>query len=176
MTRELARSFFDRPAKTVARDLVGCFLVTKGRNGHKRHMITETEAYDGPGDLASHASKGRTKRTELMFGPPGFYYVYLVYGLHWMLNVTTGPVDYPAAVLIRGIMGYHGPAKLTKKLRVSGKLNGMEATRRSGIWFEKRNPAFDPIKIKADKRIGIDYAGPIWSKKKWRFTLISSSS
>jgi DNA-3-methyladenine glycosylase len=80
--------------------------------------ITETEAYVGPDDLASHAAKGRTKRNEPMFGPPGIFYVYFVYGMHWMLNVVTGPVGYPAAVLIGGVKVIIGPGRLRKALRI----------------------------------------------------------
>ena len=94
--------FFDRPADRVAHDLIGCCLNwTRSDDSHSR-MITETEAYIGPHDLASHAARGRTKRTEVMFGEPGTLYLYFVYGMHWMLNVVTGPAGYPAAVLIRG--------------------------------------------------------------------------
>jgi len=81
----------------------------------------------GPDDLASHAARGRTKRNKVMFGPPGMFYVYFVYGMHWMLNVVTGPVGYPAAVLIRGIEGIQGPGRLTKALRINGNLNGRAA-------------------------------------------------
>jgi DNA-3-methyladenine glycosylase len=81
----LRPSFFNRGAKSVARDLIGSYLVCRG-NTVLRNKITETEAYVGPHDLACHASRGRTDRTQPMFGPPGTFYVYLVYGLHWMLN------------------------------------------------------------------------------------------
>jgi DNA-3-methyladenine glycosylase len=83
-------AFFDRPALKVASDLIGCRLHSNLGNQTQSRIITETEAYTGTGDLASHASKGRTKRTEAMFGPPGSFYVYFVYGVHWMLNVVTG--------------------------------------------------------------------------------------
>ena len=81
--------FFDRDAEIVARELIGCGLVCRRVDRLLKHKITETEAYVGPHDLACHASKGRTKRTEVMFGPPGTLYIYLIYGLHWMLNVVT---------------------------------------------------------------------------------------
>ena len=103
MKKPLSQSFFNRHVLKVAYELIGCYLVRKIENKIERYMITETEAYDGLEDLACHASKGRTKRTEIMFGPAGHAYIYFVYGIHWMLNITTGPVDYPAAVLIRGI-------------------------------------------------------------------------
>jgi len=94
----LTATFFDRPAEKVAHDLIGCRLHWKEDDRPHSRVITETEAYTGPDDLASHASKGRTQRNEAMFGPPGTFYEYFVYGLHWMLNVVTGPIDYPAAV------------------------------------------------------------------------------
>ena len=95
----LAAPFFDRPALKVARDLIGCLIHSKLGKQTQSRIITEVEAYTGPNDLASHASKGRrTKRNEVMFGSPGTFYAYLVYGLHWMLNVVTGPGSYPSAV------------------------------------------------------------------------------
>jgi DNA-3-methyladenine glycosylase len=163
--------FFRRPTLQVARDLIGCYLVRAHNGTIERHMITETEAYDGHDDLASHASKGRTHRTSIMFGAAGYYYVYLVYGIHWMLNIVTGEKDYPAAVLIRGIEGAHGPARLTKLLDITGTLNGKKVSRRSGFWIEKRKADIPPRMIQATPRIGVDYAGPVWSKKKYRFVL-----
>jgi DNA-3-methyladenine glycosylase len=175
MKKVLPSSFFNRSTLTVARELIGCYLV-RLRNGKiERHLITETEAYHGIKDLACHASKGRTERTEIMFGPAGYAYVYFVYGIHWMLNIVTGPIGHPSAVLIRGLEGMKGPAVLTKKLGITGELNGKKLSRKNGLWIEKvkmqsaggrtRN------KIQRTPRIGIDYAGPIWSKKKWRFVL-----
>jgi DNA-3-methyladenine glycosylase len=117
-------NFFDRAAHEVAYDLIGCRL-NRLIDGRKQSLIiTETEAYVGAEDLDSHASKGRTKRTEVMFGAAGTLYVYFVYGLHWMLNVVTGPIDYPAAILIRSVEGIVGPARLTKALGITGQLNG----------------------------------------------------
>jgi DNA-3-methyladenine glycosylase len=157
--RVLAATFFDRPADKVAHDLIGCHLHWKeGDQSHSR-IITETEAYTGPNDLASHASKGRTKRNEALFGQPGIFYVYFVYGLHWMLNVVTGPLDYPAAVLLRGIEGIVGPARLTKALGITGDLNRKSATEETGLWFsEGTRPS--PKQIVRSARIGVDYAGP----------------
>jgi 3-methyladenine DNA glycosylase Mpg len=123
----LDATFFDRPAEKVAHDLIGHRLNWMRRDTIDSHIIIETEAYIGPEDLASHAAKGRTKRNEAMFGPPGIFYVYFVYGLHWMLNVVTGPVGYPAHALLRSVEGILGPARLTKALTISGELNGMLA-------------------------------------------------
>ena len=167
----LPQSFFNRPVLEVAHGLIGCYLVRKIEGAIEKYMITETEAYDGEKDLACHASKGRTNRTEIMFGPAGHIYVYFVYGIHWMLNIVTGPKDYPAAVLIRGVQHLHGPARVTKKLKINGKLNGKKLGKESGLWIEKRNKTISPTQIQKTTRIGVDYAGPIWSKKKYRFVL-----
>lgn len=134
-------------------------------------MITETEAYDGPDDRASHASRGRTARTEAMFGSPGRFYVYLCYGLHFMLNIVTGPEDYPAAVLIRGVLGFNGPGKLTHALKIDKNLNAQRASVRSGLWFEDRGFAVEKSFIEKTPRVGVAYAGPVWSQKPYRFIL-----
>ncbi len=97
----LRTDFFKRPAAAVARDLLGKALVRQRGNGRLSAIITETEAYEGVHDLASHSARGLTPRTAVMFGPPGRFYVYRIYGLHWMLNIVTGEIDEAAAVLIR---------------------------------------------------------------------------
>jgi DNA-3-methyladenine glycosylase len=167
--RILTAAFFDRPAEKVAYDLIGCRLRSTLDTNRQSHIITETEAYVGAHDLASHASKGRTKRNKAMFGQPGTFYMYFVYGLHWMLNVVTGPVGYPAAVLIRSVEGIVGPARLTKALEITGDLNGKAANRETGLWFSRRLSS-KPL-IQRTRRIGIDYAGPVWSNKPYRFIL-----
>ena len=172
MTTEtvLEPAFFDRPADKVARDLAGRTLVRQLNSERVALTITETEAYLGPHDLACHAAKGRTLRTEVMYGPPGTLYVYFIYGLHWMLNVVTGPEDYPAAVLIRGAGHLSGPARLTRALPIDGALNGKAASPETGLWFEAgegRQP------VTATPRIGVDYAGPRWSARNLRFVLRS---
>jgi len=163
--------FFNRPTLIVARDLIGCTLARRRNGKTERYLITETEAYDGPADKASHASRGITPRTQIMFGEAGYLYVYFVYGIHWMLNIVTGPKGYPAAVLIRGIQSAPGPARLTKKLDITGFLNGKRPTKQNGLWFEARSQPLGRGAIVCSPRIGVDYAGPIWSEKKWRFTL-----
>ena len=168
----LPPEFFDRPADKVARDLLGKALLRRQGRSVTTHIITETEAYIGPQDLASHAAGGRrTKRTEIMFGQAGTLYVYFVYGMHWMLNVVTGEIGYPAAVLIRGIEGAEGPARLTRALNITGELNGKLARKGSGLWFADcgSQPASNAILRTA--RIGVDYAGPVWAAKKYRFVL-----
>lgn len=175
MSKRLPSSFFNRPVLRVAEDLIGCYLVRQLGEKIERAMITETEAYDGENDLACHASKGRTKRTEIMFGPAGYAYVYFVYGMHWMLNIVTGPKDYAAAVLIRGVENISGPARVTKKFRIDGMLNGKKLSKESGLWIEARDRNISAKSIKKMPRVGVDYAGDIWSKKKWRFVLKSDS-
>jgi DNA-3-methyladenine glycosylase len=98
--------------------------------------IVETEAYEGIHDLASHSSKGRASRTEVMFGPAGCVYVYRIYGLHWMLNVVTGPESEAAAVLIRGFEGLNGPGRVTAALGIDASFYGKEARPETGLWFE----------------------------------------
>jgi DNA-3-methyladenine glycosylase len=168
--KALKADFFNRAADTVAFDLIGCRLYWNYAGRSDSRIITETEAYTGPDDLASHAAKGRTKRTEVMFGEPGRLYIYLVYGLHWMLNVVTGPVGYPAAVLIRGLQGINGPARLTKVMGVTDSLNGKPAEKKSGVWFIE-GPRPPGSKIIRSGRIGVEYAGPVWAAKPYRFTL-----
>jgi DNA-3-methyladenine glycosylase len=166
--RPLGSRFFNRNAEDVARDLIGSDLVR--RRGHRlfQFTITETEAYVGPHDLACHASRGRTTRTEPMFGPPGTLYVYLIYGLHWMLNVVTGPVGYPAAVLIRSAGGIMGPGRLAKALEITGALNGSTAAVSSGVWFSTGDQRIS-LQMICTPRVGVNYAGPIWSMKPLRF-------
>jgi DNA-3-methyladenine glycosylase len=159
--------FFDRDAEIVARELIGCRLIRRRNNKLHEHKITETEAYLGPHDFACHSSKGRTKRTEVMFGPPGTLYIYLVYGLHWMLNVVTGPIGYPAAVLIRGVDALAGPGRLTKSMGITGALNGRAATEAVGVWFVGSDG--ERARVLRTARIGVEYAGPVWSARKYRF-------
>ena len=164
----LKPAFFDRPANIVARDLPGRTLVCRVNGSRVALVISEVEAYLGPHDLASHSARGRTARTEVMYGPAGSLYIYFVYGLHWMLNVVTGPIGYPAAVLICGAGDLSGPGRLTRGLAIYDALNGKPATVETGLWFEAGGGAGPII---ATPRIGVDYAGPRWSARKLRFVL-----
>ncbi len=166
----LDESFFSQKTLKAAKDLVGCYLVLKSGDKKVRLMITETEAYVGPHDLASHSSKGRTARTEVMFAEPGTIYIYLIYGMYYMLNIVTEEKNFPAAILIRGVEGFDGPGKLTKALGITKILNGKKAIPETGLYFEPRDPDFKGTILKS-KRIGVDYAGPIWTEKEYRFTL-----
>jgi DNA-3-methyladenine glycosylase len=129
--------------------------------------INETEAYDGEEDLACHASKGKTPRNQVMYGEPGVIYLYLCYGMHWLLNIVCEKKGYPAAVLLRGTLEVNGPGRLTKKLGIDGQLNRKRAVYSNGLWFEQG----DLVKkeIQTGPRIGVNYAGEYWAKKPYRF-------
>lgn len=160
--------------KTVAlaRWLLGKHLCRRLPDGSEdARLITETEAYHGESDLACHARAGRTKRTQVMYGLGGVWYVYLCYGIHEMLNLVVGPADFPAAILIRGVEGAIGPGRVTKALSIDRQLNAASATNpTSGLWLEDRGVRIPRRLITTTPRIGIYYAGPIWSAKHWRFT------
>jgi len=244
MHKILSQKFFQNENTVkIAKSLLGKFLIRRFKIPRKSvhcevMMITEVEAYDGFKDKASHAHRGKTERNKIMFGSAGHWYVYFTYGIHWMLNIVTGPKEYPAAILIRSVLArplslpstrssatadslvlarfadrgsaktigpgkaaarvsenrsrshFHwqvinGPARLTKALEIDGKLNGQPANQKSGLWIEDRgfrigNPPSHKasadnfhspwrMKIKKSPRIGVDYAGPVWAKKRYRF-------
>jgi DNA-3-methyladenine glycosylase len=205
--RVLPTAFFNRPTLEVARELLGCFLCRRlkpsearfARSIRQRRIdlgnkgkiirleITEVEAYDGPEDKASHAHRGKTARNAPMFGEAGRWYVYFTYGMHWMLNIVTGPTGYPAAVLIRGgklklakdefarsvrseqRTVLEGPARLTKFLEIDKQFNNKKAVRKTGLWVEKGRRV-PHEKIRCAARIGVAYAGT-WAGKPYRFLL-----
>ncbi len=163
----LNSSFFSRDVLTVAPELVGKVLVRSFENGlAERFIITEVEAYRGTEDLACHASKGRTPRTEVMYHQGGLVYVYLIYGMYWMLNFVTGEPDNPQAVLIRGLEGCYGPGRLTKRLSIGKDFYGEDLTSSSRLWVEDCDVKY---KIETATRVGVDYAGEEWDSKPWRF-------
>lgn len=164
-------NFFNSSVLEICPQILGKHLVQKNNKYIKHYIITEIEAYDGLQDLASHARFGKTKRNKPMFGPAGHFYVYLIYGMHWMLNVVTGPTNYPAAILIRSTKEISGPGKLTKALKIDKTLNNMPAEHQIGLWFESNNIKFNSNQIITTPRIGVNYAGPLWSKKNYRFVL-----
>ena len=154
---------------SLARKLLGKLLVRRHPDGSiSRHRITEVEAYDGEADLACHARKGRTKRTEVMYRGGGIWYVYLCYGIHEMLNLVTGPEGYPAAILIRGLQGISGPGRVTNQLGIGRSLNGQIAGPNSGLWIESDGPEVPRHLVRSGPRVGVDYAGEIWAAKPWR--------
>lgn len=154
-----------------ARWLLGKALVRRRPDGTEdARLILETEAYCGETDLACHARAGRTKRTEVMYGEGGVWYVYLCYGIHEMLNLVVGPRDWPAAILIRGVEGAVGPGRVTKALAIDRQLNAKAAIPANGLWIEDRGVRVPRSRVEVTPRIGVDYAGPLWSAKHWRFT------
>ena len=165
--QKLHEEFFTRDVLTVAPQLLGKILVRRVGEELFRYSITETEAYRGVEDLACHASKGRTSRTEVMYHRGGVLYVYLIYGMYWMLNVVTGQENDPQAVLIRGLENIYGPGRLTRKLQIDRSFYAENISLSSRIWIEDNG--LQPL-YKAGKRIGVDYAGE-WKDKLWRFTL-----
>ena len=171
MKRLVEADFCSRNTVALARSLIGKHLVVDTDGERGAFVITETEAYDGPEDLACHASKGRTKRTETLFGPPGCWYVYLCYGVHEMLNLVTGPVDYPAAILIRGLGEVSGPGRLTKHLGIDRRFNARTALVETGMWVEDRGSRPNEADIETTPRIGVDYAGDDWANRPYRFVL-----
>jgi DNA-3-methyladenine glycosylase len=162
-------SFFDRDTVEVARALLGQRLVRQLPDGARiESVVTETEAYDGFEDRASHAHRGETPRNAVMFGPPGHVYVYLCYGVHWLLNITTREPGYPAAVLLRGTMAVTGPGRLTRHFRLDGAQNRQPLGVEAGLWLEAgAAPPADAVV--AGPRMGVAYAGPEWAEKPWRF-------
>jgi len=174
MSKRLPRKFYTQPTLKVAKQMLGKYIIRKIGRKKLVGRIVETEAYIGPEDKASHASRGLTERNKVMFGEAGHWYVYFTYGMHWMLNIVTGPKGYPAAVLIRGVRDVNGPARVTKKLKINGSFNGKVAVKKSGLWIEDRGVRVK--KFKRTARVGIDFAGPYWAKRKYRFVLVTVSN
>jgi DNA-3-methyladenine glycosylase len=170
----LPRSYFNRSTLLVARSLLGKYLVRKNGAGTVAGQIVEVEAYVGPHDLACHASKGRTMRTDVLFGPPGIAYVYLIYGMYHCLNVVTERAEFPAAVLIRAIEVkgrlIDGPGRLCRAFSIDRSLNRIDMTARRHLWFEDRGTKIPRGNIGEFPRIGVSYAGT-WADKPYRFRL-----
>jgi DNA-3-methyladenine glycosylase len=186
---KLPRSFYEQSTVDVAKLLLGKFLVRKHPDGASVGRIVETEAYIGPQDLACHAAKGRTKRTEVMFGAAGHAYVYFIYGFYSMLNLVTEAKDYPAAVLIRAVEPVKGmelmkqrrrsdelrnlasgPGKLCQAFAIDRSLNGADVCAKD-LYIEDRGGP--PPRILSTARIGVDYAGK-WKDKRLRFIVRGS--
>lgn len=163
----LDAAFYAQDALTVAPLLVGARVCRRLDNGTLlTARITETEVYRGGEDGACHARSGRTPRTEMLYAPGGYAYVYLIYGLHWLFNVVTGPADFPQAVLIRALEApLDGPAKWTHALSVSGKHNGLYLPKSQEIWLEEG----DHPSLETAPRVGIAYAPEPWRSMPWRF-------
>ena len=166
----MKQGFYGRDTGVVAEELLGKHLCRRLPSGRIiRGRIFETEAYDGFEDRASHAHKGPTARNVVMFGPPGHAYVYLCYGLHWILNFTTREKGYPAAVLLRGVEGVEGPGRTTRHFQINRRHNEQVLSRVNGLWVEDDGREICAGAIHRAPRVGIDYAGAEWAAKPWRF-------
>ncbi len=188
MSSILPRDFYLQPVVETALSLIGKRLVRRVDEGILAGIILETEAYDGEQDQACHARSGKTKRNEVMYGPPGHAYIYFTYGMHWLLNCVTGPEDYPAAVLIRAVKPLQGldmisnnrypiapahwcdgPAKLTRAFSITGELNGYDLCQGTGELSVMDGIPIPAENVQATPRIGIHYAGEPWKSMPWRF-------
>ena len=170
MAKRIPNSYFQKhDAVYLAQALLGKTLVRRFPDGRElRAHITETEAYFGTDDLASHASKGITPRTELMFGEGGFVYVYLIYGRYWLLNIVTGKAGQPEAVLIRGLSTVSGPGRIGNLLELDKSFYGEDLATSERLWIED---TLMEGRVSAGPRIGVDYAGEIWKNMPWRFVM-----
>lgn len=163
----LNRDFYVRDVLEVAPMLIGKILVVRQNDkSFTRLMINEVEAYRGNEDLACHASKGRTSRTEIMYHEGGHLYIYLIYGIHWMLNIVAGNENIPHAILVRGAGLYKGPGVLTKATGIDRSFYGEDLTSSERIWIE--DEGLRPV-YQTSTRIGIDYSGDYWKSRPWRY-------
>ncbi len=183
--KKLGRKFFIRDAIKAAKGLLGKYIVRKIGARKIIGRIVETEAYIGPYDRASHAYLGkRTKRNTAEYMVGGHIYIYLVYGMYWQFNISTGKKDVPECVLLRALEPVvkdesrvkneelknlaNGPGKLCRYLKIDKSFYAVDLCKNKKIWVSRKAGA-KPIEIAAASRVGIDYAGPFWSRRKWRF-------
>ena len=189
----LRRDFFDRPALEVARDLLGKTLV-RIESGHTiSGSIVETEAYRGEEDLGCHCRAGRTPRTAVMYGPPGFVYVYFTYGMHWMLNFVVEQEGYPAAILIRAIeplagleiiaarrgeqpqqLWTNGPGKLCQALNIDKRFNGADLCSGEARLYVEDGEPIPESSVTTGPRVGLNNVPEPWKSIQWRFRVIST--
>lgn len=171
--KKLPRSFYDRDTITVAKELLGKYLVHHAKNIERIGKIVEVEAYLGPHDLAAHSCKGLTPRTKVMFGPPGHAYVYLIYGMYHCMNVVTEREGHASAVLLRALEPVQhiegrtqGPGLLSRAMQIDKKLNAHDLT--SDTFYIAEPTSQSQFNIIERPRIGVDYAGE-WAKELLRF-------
>jgi DNA-3-methyladenine glycosylase len=174
LSGRLTREFYARGPLTVARELIGMHLVHDDGRTRRIGRIVETEAYRGPQDLAAHSARGRTPRTSVMFGPPGYAYVYLIYGIWNCLNIVTAGAGKPHAVLIRALSPVRnltasswGPGLLCRAMHIDRRMNAVDVCGDT-LWLERPGDGAPAPRIARTARIGVDYAGE-WAKRPWRF-------
>ena len=167
MKNKLPFAVYQTDGITLAKRLLGCRLVHETPEGRCGGIIVETEAYMGLTDDAAHSYRGNPNgRVNVQYGPGGFAYIYLIYGLHWLFNIVTGEKDFPQAVLIRALeKPWDGPAKWTRAFSVTGAQNGIYLPDSEEIWLEEGNA----LSYTAAPRVGIDYAREPWKSIPWRF-------
>jgi len=191
MEERLKRNFYTQAALKLAKNLLGKYIIRRYRNRLIKGRIVETEAYIGPKDKASHSYLGRkTKRNRAEYLAGGHIYIYLVYGMHWQLNISAGKEGSPECVLIRALEptdsgkqnlslsrpqeAPNGPGKLCRYLKLNKSFYGEDLTKSERIWLQSSGKKVAASNIVAARRIGIDYAGPYWANKKWRFYIKNS--
>jgi DNA-3-methyladenine glycosylase len=177
--QKLKRDFYDRQTTTVAKNLLGKYLIRSTSGTQKIGRIVEVEAYLGPHDLAAHSARGRTPRNEVMFGPPGHAYVYMIYGMHYCMNVVTEEDGHASAVLLRALEpvqnvtgNSRGPGLLCRAMGIDKQLNGHDLE--SADFFIATDGKKKRIDIVSRPRIGVDYAGP-WARRLLRFYVKDSA-
>ena len=192
MSPRLPRAFFARPTLEVARTVLGMRLVRVADGIRMAGYITEVEAYIGEQDLGCHARAGRTRRTQVMYGPPGHAYVYFTYGMHWMLNFVTEAEGFPAALLVRAIqpsegveaIGAHragrpqahwtdGPARLCQALQIDGWLNGLDLCGSQNMLFVEEGAPVSHDRVTNGPRVGLYTVPEPWKSIPWRFLVKS---
>ena len=177
---KLPREFYGADTVELAQQLLGKLLVHRSMEVERIGRIVEVEAYLGPHDRAAHSAKGRTPRTEVMFGPPGHAYVYLIYGIHCCMNIVNGPEGQASAVLIRalepvsGLAGRsNGPGLLTRAMHIDRRQNGVDLLG-DQLFVAQAEPGALPHRVVRRPRIGVDYAGA-WARRLLRFYVKDSS-
>lgn len=172
MEKKLEESFFRRDALVVAPELLGKYLVRQFEDGRVcKYRITDVEVYRGEEDKACHAARGRTARTEVLYKEGGRIYVYLIYGMYWLLNLVTGEEGHPQGIMIRAVEGIYGPGRVGRVLKLDGSFHGC-SVENERLWLEDKG---EIVSYKTAPRIGIDYAGE-WKDRLWRFILEESFS
>jgi DNA-3-methyladenine glycosylase len=179
-TKRLGRSFYAQPTHEVARGLLGKLLVRNIDGQVMRGRIVEVECYVGQDDMACHAAKGRTARTEAMFKQAGFTYVYMIYGMYYCLNIVTEKADFPAAVLVRALEpadnvsgSTNGPGKLCRALQITKELNGEDLVKSQHLWVVDDGYVLLEKQVATSKRIGVEYAGKS-ADLPWRYYIADS--
>ena len=170
MNMRVDPAFYAQDVLDAAPALLGKLLCRRLPDGTVlRRRVTETEAYRGEDDTACHARAGKTRRTAVMYGPGGFSYVYLCYGIHSLLNIITGADGQPQGALIRGIEGHSGPGRVTKAMSIDCSLNGLDLRTSDLLWLE--DDGFVCPSVVTAPRVGIGYASEEDQGREWRFIL-----